>query len=111
MRRKTQRARFGGCRGRERSPTGRSRIDWSGNDSRRNVLSCVVDDCELCLRERIVRSAVVQIHAARDELASTKKFLSVVEDLWFEVTLWRVLVEFRADEVFPLTIGASMPSS
>ena len=87
MRGKTQRARFGGCSSRERSAAGWSGTDRSGNDRRWNILSCVFDDRELCLRERIVRSAIVQIHAARDEAAATKKFLGVVEDLWFEVAL------------------------
>ena len=87
MRRKTQRAGFGGCRSRERCAAGRSRAGRSGNDRRRNVLSCVFDDRKLCLRERVIGSAIIQIHATRDELATTNKFLGVVEDLWSKVAL------------------------
>ena len=108
---KAQRARFGRCCSRQRSATWRSRADRGCNDRRRDVLSCVFDDRKLCLRERVVRSAIIQIHAARDEAATTNKFLGVVEDLWSEVALQRVLAKFGVGKVFRLTIGASIPSS
>jgi hypothetical protein len=56
-------------------------------------LSCVVDDGKLGLRERIVRPAVVQVDTARDKLASTSKFLAVIEELRPEVALETVLAE------------------
>ena len=57
-------------------------------------MPCVVDYGELCLRDGVVGSAIVQIETSWDELAAASEFVGVVEDLRFEEALERMLVGF-----------------
>ena len=50
-------------------------------------MPCVFDYGELCLRDGVVGSAVVQVETARDELAAAGEFIGMVEDLGFEEAL------------------------
>ena len=50
-------------------------------------MPCVVDYGELCLRDGVVGSAVVQVETAWDELAAAGEFVGMVEDLGLEEAL------------------------